>query len=189
MQDLSKTDRSTGRGPDAQRKIHKRGALRVISSRRREAQSANPHKHTSTFAHFYPQQWFLYHTGLYKFNLKFKFRGIDKGHYLVNLTHGQDNYMEHPEEKTHIEKPATAHRQIPGDQRGVRTNRLSLLVSCNPGGMNPSVTTPTQQKQNKNKDPTGGGHLRKKPRASREAVGYGGGLYTLSPAGSRTAER
>jgi hypothetical protein len=35
------------------------------SSRQREAQFANPHKHTSTFAHFYPQQWFLYHTGLY----------------------------------------------------------------------------------------------------------------------------
>jgi hypothetical protein len=34
-------------------------------------QSANPQKHTSTFAHFYPQQWFLYHTGLYSFKFKF----------------------------------------------------------------------------------------------------------------------
>jgi hypothetical protein len=45
----------------------KQGALRAIFSRRIEAQFANPHKHTSTFAHFYPQQWFLYHTGLYQF--------------------------------------------------------------------------------------------------------------------------
>jgi hypothetical protein len=33
------------------------------------------HIHTSTFAHFYPQQWFLYHTGLYYFNFNFKFSG------------------------------------------------------------------------------------------------------------------
>jgi hypothetical protein len=26
-------------------------------------QFANPHKHTSTFAHFYPQQLFWYHNG------------------------------------------------------------------------------------------------------------------------------
>jgi hypothetical protein len=39
------------------------GALQVISGRWREVQPANPHKHTSTLAHFYPQQLFLYHTG------------------------------------------------------------------------------------------------------------------------------
>jgi hypothetical protein len=48
---------------------------RYLSSRRREAQFTNPHKHTSTFSHFYPQQW-LYHTetetetGLYQFVFK-----------------------------------------------------------------------------------------------------------------------
>jgi hypothetical protein len=37
-------------GPGTQRESPKVKAMRVISSRRREAQFGNPHKHTNTFA-------------------------------------------------------------------------------------------------------------------------------------------
>jgi hypothetical protein len=55
-----------------------RGIVGYIEQAERKAQPANPHKHTITFAHFYPQQWFLYHTGLYEFRFKFKTTPIEE---------------------------------------------------------------------------------------------------------------
>jgi hypothetical protein len=50
--------RTRTRHPERKSKSEGHCGLRVKSSRRREARFANPHKHTSTLAHFYPQQWF-----------------------------------------------------------------------------------------------------------------------------------
>jgi hypothetical protein len=65
VQDLSKTDKSIGRGPDTQRESPKvRGIAGHIEQAERGAIRKSPqaHKH---FTHFYPQQWFMYRTGLY----------------------------------------------------------------------------------------------------------------------------
>jgi hypothetical protein len=98
VQVLSKTDRAIGRGPDTQRESSKVGGNcgpSYRAGRERRNGNTNPNKHTSTFAHFCPQQWFFVSYGFVLVQVQVTSNLF--GHYLSQISiHARTTQRESP---------------------------------------------------------------------------------------------